>query len=97
MTRIKICGITNVDDARCAAESGADFLGFIFYPKSPRFVTLEQVGAITRAIRDEFGADGPRFVGVFVDEPVERVRTILDEAGLDLAKTSPGRCSLLPR
>ncbi|MCP4537945.1 MAG: phosphoribosylanthranilate isomerase [Chloroflexi bacterium] len=86
MTRIKICGITNVDDARCAAEAGADFLGFIFYPKSPRFVTPEQVGAITRTIRDEFGADGPRFVGVFVDESAERVRAVLDDAGLDMTQ-----------
>lgn len=86
MTYIKICGLTNVDDARCAAEAGADFLGFIFHPQSPRFVPPEQVAAITRTIRCEFGADAPRCVGVFVDEPVERVRAILDSAGLDLAQ-----------
>jgi len=86
MTYIKVCGLTNLDDARCAAEAGADFLGFIFYPKSPRFVTPEQVAAITQAIRREFGIRAPRCVGVFVDEPVERVRAILDSAGLDLAQ-----------
>lgn len=86
MTYVKICGITNAGDARCAAEAGADFLGFVFYPKSPRFVTPEQVAAITQAIRDEFGGDAPRCVGVFVDEPVERVRAVLDSGGLDLAQ-----------
>jgi len=86
MTYIKICGLTSLDDARCAAGAGADFLGFIFYPQSPRFVTPEQVAAITQAIRCEFGADAPRCVGVFVDEPVERVRALLDSASLDLAQ-----------
>ena len=86
MTYVKICGITNLDDARCAADAGADFLGFVLYPKSPRFVTPERVRVIIQAIRDEFGADAPRCVGVFVDEPVARVQVILDNAGLDLAQ-----------
>lgn len=86
MTFVKICGIGNVDDARCATDAGADFLGFIFYPPSPRFVTVEQAAIITQATRDRFGRSLPRFVGVFVDEPVERVRAVLDGAGLDLAQ-----------
>ena len=86
MTRIKICGITNVDDARCAAEAGADFLGFVFYTKSLRCVTSKQTATITQTIRREFGADTPRCVRVFVDEPVERIMTVLDNAGLDLAQ-----------
>lgn len=84
-TRIKICGLTNLEDARCAAEAGADLLGFIFYPQSPRFVTPERAAAIIQAIRREFG-DAPRCVGVFVNEPVESVRTLLDSIGLDLAQ-----------
>jgi phosphoribosylanthranilate isomerase len=86
MTRIKICGITNLDDARCAAAAGADLMGFILYPKSPRFVTPEQVMVITRAVKDEFGTGAPRCIGVFVNEPAERVTAILDTAGLDLAQ-----------
>jgi phosphoribosylanthranilate isomerase len=86
VTRIKICGITNLDDARCAAAAGADFLGFILYPKSPRLITPEQIAVITRAVRDEFGTDAPRCIGVFVNELAERVATILDTAGLDLAQ-----------
>jgi phosphoribosylanthranilate isomerase len=86
VTRIKICGITNLDDAHCAAAAGADFLGFVFYPKSPRFVAPEQAAVITQAIRDEFGPSAPRCTGVFVDEPAARVTEILDTAGLDLAQ-----------
>jgi phosphoribosylanthranilate isomerase len=90
MTRIKICGITSLDAARCAAEAGADFLGFIFYAKSPRFVKPEQVAVITRAIQREFGAGAPRTVGVFVNESVSRVLAILDTAHLDLAQLHGG-------
>ena len=86
MIHVKVCGITNVDDARCAVDAGADFLGFIFYPKSPRFVTVEQAAAVVRAVRDAYDKSSPRFVGVFVDEPVERVRAVLDGAGVDLAQ-----------
>lgn len=86
MTYVKICGIKNVDDGRCAAEAGADLLGFVFYPKSPRYVEPAAAGEITTALREEFGEKAPRMVGVFVDEPPKRVRAILDEAGLDLAQ-----------
>jgi len=83
---VKICGITNLEDARCAAEAGADFLGFIFYPSSSRYVTPEQAGEIIQAIRTEFGDAGPRCVGVFVDEPVNAVRAAIKTAGLDLVQ-----------
>lgn len=85
-TRVKICGLTNLDDARCAAAAGADFLGFILYPKSPRYVTPEQIAAITGAIRAEFGRGAPRCVGVFVNEPPDHVWACLDAAELDLAQ-----------
>lgn len=86
MVYVKICGITNLEDARCAAEAGADFLGFIFYPPSPRYITPEQAGDIIQAIRAEFGEAAPRCVGVFVDEPVDIVRAVIATAGLDLAQ-----------
>ena len=85
-TRIKICGITNLDDALRASEAGADFLGFILYPKSPRFVIPAQVAAITQAVLGELGTGAPRMVGVFVNESLERVQGTLDEAHLDLAQ-----------
>jgi len=89
-TYVKICGITNLEDAQVAAEAGADFLGFIFYPKSSRYVTMEKVAQIVQAIREKSreksSLSTPGFVGVFVNETAEGIRHILDEAGLDLAQ-----------
>jgi len=86
MMRVKICGITNIDDARCAAGAGADLMGFIFFHKSPRYVTPRSAAAITWAIRDEYGPSAPQFVGVFVNEALEHVRHVIEAAGLDLAQ-----------
>ncbi len=86
MVYVKICGITNLEDARCAAAAGADFLGFIFYPPSPRYVTPKQAEGIIQAIRAEFGNASPRCVGVFVDESTEAVCAVIAAAGLDLAQ-----------
>jgi phosphoribosylanthranilate isomerase len=86
VTQVKICGITNLADARCATEAGADLLGFIFYPGSPRYVAPDVAGRIVRALREAYGAQAPRCVGVFVNEPVAQVQAVLDEARLDLAQ-----------
>jgi phosphoribosylanthranilate isomerase len=83
---VKICGITNADDAFIAAEAGADLLGFIFYPKSPRYIPPKTAASITGAVRGSLGIHRPQFVGVFVNEPVARVRRLLDSVGLDLAQ-----------
>lgn len=79
--KIKICGITNVEDADIAVKTGADALGFIMYRKSPRWVEP----AVARSII----AGLPPFVlpvGVFVNEEAERVRTLMDECGFVLAQ-----------
>lgn len=81
MVKIKICGITNVDDGNVAVAAGADALGFVMYRKSPRFVEPGVVRAIVAGL--------PPFVlpvGVFVNEEVDRVRTLMDECGLALAQ-----------
>jgi phosphoribosylanthranilate isomerase len=81
MVRVKICGITNAEDARIAVESGADALGFVLYRKSPRFVEPAVVKSIVAGL--------PPFVlpiGVFVNEEPERVRALLDDCGLALAQ-----------
>ena len=86
MTRVKICGITNTEDALCAAEAGADFLGFILYPGSPRYVSVDVVASITQVLRAAFGVNAPRCVGVFVDVSVDAVREAIARSGLDLAQ-----------
>lgn len=86
MTQIKICGLTTLTDARCAAEAGADFLGFIFYPGSPRYIAPSQARQIADSLRATMSSLCPRLVGVFVDAPVEQVRTIAATAQLDLAQ-----------
>jgi len=78
MVRIKICGITNLEDALLAAELGADALGFIFYPQSPRKVAPETAREIIAQL--------PPFVasvGVFVDEAAAVVQDLAAQVGLD--------------
>ncbi len=86
MTVVKICGLTNLDDAQCAVEAGADLLGFILYPKSPRFIPPARIAPITTALRDL--APTMVTVGVFVNETPDNIVRALDEAGLDLAQLS---------
>ncbi len=78
MVRIKICGITNLEDALLAAELGADALGFIFYPPSPRSIAPDAARAIIAQL--------PPFVstvGVFVDENAATVKKLAAQVGLD--------------
>lgn len=78
-TKIKICGITNVEDALQAVEAGADALGFVFYAGSPRCVDAEQVRAITDRL--------PPFVakvGLFVNEARATIEKTMATAGLNL-------------
>jgi phosphoribosylanthranilate isomerase len=77
MTWIKICGVTNVDDALAACDAGANALGFVFYPKSPRCVTVEAARSIVAKV-----PQGIERVGVFVNETVDRVRDTVKQAGL---------------
>jgi phosphoribosylanthranilate isomerase len=78
MVRIKICGITNLEDALLAAELGADALGFIFYPKSPRKVAPAEARAIIAKLPPLVAT-----VGVFVDEDAAAVRELASRLGLD--------------
>lgn len=78
MVRIKICGITNLEDALLAAGLGAHALGFIFYPKSPRYVTPEAARQIIAQLPPFVAA-----VGVFVDEEASRVRELAAKVRLD--------------
>lgn len=86
MTKVKICGITNLADALVAANAGADFLGFIFYEPSPRYVLPEVVTEIVSGIRYQVSGTPPKFVGVFVNASLERVEQVLDECQLNAAQ-----------
>jgi len=77
MTWIKICGITNLDDALAAADAGANALGFVFTPKSPRHVTLATARSIVAKVPQKIET-----VGVFVNQTVGQVRDSAKQAGL---------------
>jgi phosphoribosylanthranilate isomerase len=76
---IKICGITNAEDALAAAAAGATAIGFNFYPRSPRYIAPERAAEIATPA-------GVRRVGVFVNEPAARVEEIARIARLDVAQ-----------
>lgn len=86
--KVKICGITNIEDARVAIQAGADYLGFIFYSQSPRYVKPEIAGGIVNLLKLEFMLQMPGLVGVFVNESPEQIQKIVDEVGLDIAQLS---------
>ena len=97
-TIIKICGITNIEDAMVAVEAGADLLGFILYPKSPRYVDPGKVAEIVTKIKDQRAKTAanaelrssifplPKFVGVFVNASLPEIRKTMATAGLDFAQ-----------
>ncbi len=79
MTRIKICGISNCEDAKLACDSGADAIGLVFYPPSPRYVNIEQALNIVNAL--------PPFittVALFVNEERSVIHTILKQVNINL-------------
>ena len=84
MTRIKICGITRQEDALDCAELGADFLGFIFVPSSPRYVEPEKAAEIAIRLRER--GNPPQLVGVFRDASPDYIRDIVRLVGLDLVQ-----------
>ncbi len=92
--RVKVCGITRVEDAWLAAELGASAVGFIFWPSSPRFVTP----GVAREIVDVL----PPFVvpvGVFVDQSIEEIQDTVATVGLGVVQLhgieSPAACARL--
>lgn len=96
MTRVKICGITNLEDALETVEAGADALGFVFVPDTPRFVSSDQVAAIV--------AELPPFittVGLFASKDTATIRETVNQCRLDAiqlhADVTPDFCRNLDR
>jgi phosphoribosylanthranilate isomerase len=83
---VKICGITTYEDARLAAEAGADMLGFNFYKKSPRYLTPQAAATICDRLRADLGECCPLLIGLFVNELVALISAITRQAGLDAAQ-----------
>jgi phosphoribosylanthranilate isomerase len=102
VTRVKICGLTREEDALAAAQAGADFLGFVFVPASPRCIDADCAKRIVHYVRGwmkqeherrlvdarcaPFEPREIRFVGVFANQPVEEIDRIVRHAGLDVVQ-----------
>lgn len=93
--KVKICGITTLEDARYAAGAGADFLGFVQYPGSPRYIAPKQARQIIEWV---YGSEP---VGVFVNEDANTINQIADEAGFNYVQLHgtepPDICAQLER
>jgi phosphoribosylanthranilate isomerase len=82
-TRIKICGLTNLEDAQAAIAAGADYLGFIFYDKSPRYVSPPAYAAFARDLPDSV-----KKVGVFVNAELSVIAGLFDQYLIDYVQFS---------
>lgn len=95
MTYVKICGITSCQDAQVAVAAGADMIGLIFYPPSPRYVTPAQAQSIVASLPPQVAA-----VGVFVNESLASITEVAQSSGVQIVQLhgteSPALCQQLP-
>lgn len=78
---VKICGVTSLEDALACADAGADAIGFNFWPRSKRYVSVEAAAAIAKKVPAQL-----RTVGVFVDPSAEEVDRAFGAGAIDLAQ-----------
>jgi len=94
-TKVKICGLTNLEDARFVSGALVDYLGFIFFESSPRFIDPPKAGAIINWL------EGPQSVGVFVNQSLDEVNDIAKQTGIELVQLhgneSPDYCKLIDK
>jgi phosphoribosylanthranilate isomerase len=83
MTRVKICGLKRADDALAAVDAGADLIGLMFFPRSPRVIDLQTAVEIASAVRGRAST-----VGVFVNAPPEEMNRVAREVSLDYVQLS---------
>ena len=92
MVKVKICGITNLEDAQVSVKAGCDALGFVFYRRSPRYISPEKAKSIIANISGRATK-----IGVFVNSKEERIKNIAKSLGLDIlqfhGKESPDFCA----
>ncbi len=81
MTRIKLCGLSRPADIKIVNSLCPEYIGFVFYEKSSRYVTPEKAGELKSLLSDRIKA-----VGVFVDEPLEKIVDLLDLGIIDIAQ-----------
>jgi len=85
MTKVKICGIQELADARVAAQVGADFVGLVFVPGRHRSLGTEAAGAIVSGLKAS-GDKIPQVVGLFADQPLDEVNRTIEACDLDLVQ-----------
>ncbi|HLR25191.1 MAG TPA: phosphoribosylanthranilate isomerase [Fodinibius sp.] len=94
-TKLKVCGLTSLEDARFVSGALAHYLGFIFYEESPRHITPAKAGAIINWIQ------GPECVGVFVNQPLDDVNAVARQTGIDYVQLhgneNPEYCQLIEK
>ena len=78
---VKVCGLTHLDDARASFDAGADYLGLVFAPRSPRFLSLDRAVELANRLREE--RPSAQLVGVFVDESLGRINEVVERCRLD--------------
>ena len=78
-TRVKICGITNIEDAKVAEDAGAYAIGLVFYKNSPRYISINKAKEIVKNVTPLLNC-----VGLFVDEDKEKINNVLEQVDLDI-------------
>ncbi|MDP8258071.1 MAG: phosphoribosylanthranilate isomerase [Candidatus Aadella gelida] len=98
MVKVKICGITNIEDAEAASRYGADLLGFIFVEGTPRYIEKSSAGKIIETLNSS-GFSDIKKVGLFIDEEIDSVVDAVSLCGLDCVQLAgsetPAYCSIL--
>lgn len=88
MTKVKICGISKVENAQAAVDAGADFIGIVFEPNSRRCVETEKAKKIIESTRIGNRTEKVLWVGVFANQSVEEVNRIVEYCGIDVVQLS---------
>ena len=86
MIEFKICGMRTLEHALVAADAGASLLGFVFVPGVRRRIEVSDAARIITEVRRKRGADSPRIVGLFANQPLNEVNAVIKDCGLDFAQ-----------